>query len=170
MKCRKVIFYLNAYVDGELPERRRRSVEAHLAGCESCRGRLEEIRKLTELFEGTLPDPPVPDGLAPRIMAEARRKLLAEVPKRRSRVPFWNPLKWIAGLSTSMRLATCAIVLLALVVGLSLDGGNGAKRNVFIEAGKDLYGFEWFAPAPPDSIGSIYIAMANQPRERGNGQ
>jgi len=170
MKCRKIISHLNAYVDGELPERRRRTVEAHLAGCESCQKRFEEIRDLAELFEGTLPVPPVPDGFAARIMAKARRRQPVAIPGSPSLLSAWNPLRWIAGLSAPMRLAACATVLLALVVGLSLDGRNITRRNVLAEPGKDLYGLAWFAPAPPGSIGSIYIAMADQPYERGSGQ
>ena len=44
MKCRKVIHYLNAYAYGELTGKRCRAVEAHLAGCDFCRERFEEIR------------------------------------------------------------------------------------------------------------------------------
>jgi len=170
MRCRKIISYLNAYVDGELPGKRRRIVEAHLVDCESCRGRLEGIREMDELFQGTLPVPPVPDGLAARIMAEARRRQPVGIPGSPSPLPAWNPLQWIAGLSAPMRLAACATVLLALVAGLALDGRDVTGRNVLIEQRKDLYGLEWFDPAPPGSIGSIYIAMADQPYEQGSGQ
>jgi len=167
MRCEKLTSCLDAYVDGELSGRRRRVVEAHLAGCESCRGRLEKIRGLAELFEGTFSVPPVPDGFAARIMAEARKRRPVEIPGRLSPLPAWNPLRWMEGLSISMRLAACASVLLAIVVGLTLDGRNVTRRNAFVDQGKDLYGLEWFAPAPPGSIGSIYIAMADQPYEKG---
>jgi len=168
MRCRKIISYLNAYVDGELSGRRRRVVEAHLATCESCRGRVKEIQDLAELFEATLPVPPVPDRLAARIMAEARRRQPVEIPGSPSPLP--HPLQWITGFSASMRLAACATVLLAIVAGLSLDGGDAARQNVLVEQGKDLYGLEWFGPTPPGSLGSIYIAMADQPYEKGKGQ
>jgi anti-sigma factor RsiW len=36
--------YLTAYADGELDERRRRKVEAHLAACEACSSELDSIR------------------------------------------------------------------------------------------------------------------------------
>jgi len=39
-----------------------------------------------------------------------------------------------------------------------------------VGAEKNLYGFEWFEPTPPSSIGSIYIAMNTQAYEKGNGQ
>ncbi len=168
MKCRKIIPYLNAYVDGEIPERRRRTVEAHLAACESCRERVEEIRETDELFQGTLAVPPVPNGLAPRIMAEARRRHPLAIPGNSATLPAWNPLRWIAGLSAPMRLAACATVLLALAAGLALDGTNLNRGNPPIVTEKDLYGLEWFAPTPPGSIGSIYLTMAEREPEKGS--
>ncbi len=170
MKCRKTISYLNAYVDGELPGRRRRAVEVHLAACESCRGRLEDIRGIVGFFQDTLIVPPVPDGLAARIMTEARRRQPGGIPGRRSLLPDWNPLQWLAGLSAPMRLAACATVLLALVAGLSLDGRDVIIRNALTEQGEELHGLEWFSPVQPGSIGSIYIAMAEQSYEKGNEQ
>ncbi len=168
MRCRKVISCLNAYVDGELPERQCSIVENHLATCEVCPGRLEEIRGIGELLQGTLPVPPVPDGLAARIMAEARRRQPTEIPGRRSPLPGWNPLQqWIAGLSAPMRLAAGATVLLALVMGWSLDGKWPAREGLNREPGRNLYGLEWFAPALPGSIGSVYIAMTDEDYRKG---
>ena len=167
MRCRRIISYLNAYVDGELPGRRRRIVETHLAECGSCRVRLEEILGIDALFEGALPVPPVPDGLAARIMAEARRRQPVKVPVSPSLLPVWSLLQLMDGFSAPLRLAACATVLLALVTGLALDGTRVIGRNVLMEQGKELYGLEWFAPVPPNSIGSIYLAMAGKPYERG---
>ena len=170
MRCKKIISYLNAYVDGELPERQRFIVEAHLTTCEACRRRLEELRGIGELFQGTLSVPTMPDGLAARIMAEARRKQPTGIPGRRSLLLDWNLLEWIAGLSAPMRLATCATVLLAVVMGWSLVGRWPAQEGLNREQGRNLYGLEWFAPAPPDSIGSVYIAMTDEDYRKGRGQ
>jgi len=169
MRCRKTISYLNAYVDGELPEGLCPILEAHLAACESCRRRLEGIRGIDEVFQGRLPVPPVPDGFAERVIAEARRRQPMRIPERHSPSPVWNPLQWIAGLLAPMRLAACVTVFLALVAGLSLDGRVVTGQNVFIEQGKDLYGLEWFAPVAPGSVGAIYIAMIDQPYAEGSG-
>ncbi|GBE12690.1 hypothetical protein BMS3Abin13_00982 [bacterium BMS3Abin13] len=165
MRCRKVISYLNAYADGELPEELRLVVKDHIAVCKTCRGRLEEIQGIDVLFQGTLSVPPVPDGLAARIMAEARRRQSVVAPKRSE----WNPLQWIAGLSAPMRIAACATVLLAFVAGLSLDGGWMSGQGSS-EPEKNLSGLEWFDPAPPGSIGSIYIAMTTQTYQEGTGR
>ena len=170
MQCRKTISYLNAYVDGELAERRCRNVEIHLADCESCRDRLEEIRGLTELFEGSLPVPPVPDRVVAKIMAEARRRQPVGTHGSHLSWSTWNPSRWVAGLSVPMRFAAFCAVLLAIVVGLSLDRGSGTRQNALIEQGEGLYGLEWFAPAPPVSIGSIYLAMTDRPSGKGDGK
>jgi len=166
MNCKKILSCLNAYVDGEAPESLRRIMELHLTVCESCRGRLEELRGLDELFQNTLAVPPVPEDLAVRIMAEARSRQPMGIPKRYSPWSVWNPLAWIAKLSAPMRLASCATVLLAIVTGLALEGRDVTERKILIEQGKDTYGLEWFSSVPPSSIGSTYIAMAKQSYEK----
>ena len=170
MRCRKIIFYLNAYVDGELSVKRRRIVKAHLADCESCRTQLENIQALTKLFESPHPVPPVPEGLVAQIMNEAGRRQHVEIPESFSPLQIWTPLRWISGLSTPMRVAACAAVLLAIIVGLSFPGRNVTRRAELFDQGKNIDGLEWFAPVPPNSIGSIFIASANLPHEIGDGQ
>jgi len=164
MRCRKVTSYLNAYADGELPEKQRLSVKEHLATCEACQRRLEEIRGIDVLFQGTLSVPPVPDGFAARIMAEARRRQSVVAPKRSE----WNPLQWVAGLSVPMRIAACVAILLAFATGLSLDGGWMTRQGMSSQPEKNLSGLEWFEPTPPGSIGSVYIAMTTQTYQEGN--
>lgn len=70
----------------------------------------------------------------------------------------------LSGLSVSMRLAACATVILALVTGAAIDGTRVIDGNVLVEQEKELYGLGLFAPVPPGSIGSVYIAMADQPK------
>ncbi len=161
MRCTKVNSYLAAYMDGELSESLRRIVDDHLAGCEVCQVRFKEIREMDALFQSALPVPPVPDGLFARIMAEARKRQPERVPGRYLVPLAKHAFGWIAELSASMRVAACATIILAIVVGLSLNGRDSTGQNVFIEQGKDLYGLEWFAPVSPGSIGSVYIAMAD---------
>ncbi len=168
MSCRTVISYLNAYADGELPEKQRLSVKDHLTTCEACQERLEEIHSLEALFQSSLPVPPVPDGLAAQVMDAARGRHSARALKRRFPYPAWNLLQRVAGLSASMRIAACAAMLLALITGLSLDGGWMTGRGMNSEPGKNISGLEWFDPAPPGSISSIYIAMTTQTYQEGN--
>lgn len=162
MKCRQVISSLNAYVDGELTGKRHHGVQEHLVLCASCRKRLNEIRVMEELLHDTLQVPPVPDGLAARIMIKARRKQAGNIQAGHSRVAPWNLVQWVAGLSASMRFSACATALMALVTVLFLNQGLRTGPVMGIEAGESTYGLEWFDPIPPGSIGSVYIAMAGQ--------
>jgi len=166
MRCRKIISYLNAYADGELSEKKCCLVEAHLAKCDSCRRRLAEIRALDEQFRQALPVPPVPDGLTSRIMAGVRARQRTKDTRSTMPFPNWNPLQLIFGLSTPMKLATCAAVFIALVLATFFGGGiMTGRRSVAMQPNTNLYGLEWFEPAPPGTISSAYIAMAEQVHE-----
>jgi len=47
--------WLNAYLDGELPDAQLRRVEDHLAECDECRAELEQMRNLSALLHETTP-------------------------------------------------------------------------------------------------------------------
>jgi anti-sigma factor RsiW len=63
--------WLESYLDGELRSSRRQAVEAHLAGCVECQGRLEELQSLSRLLQSW----PLEARSAPprRLLAELRR-------------------------------------------------------------------------------------------------
>lgn len=46
---------LNAFYDGELPSAEREALQAHLAGCSSCRQEMERLRALSDLVRGVGP-------------------------------------------------------------------------------------------------------------------
>ena len=58
--CREVVDLITAYLEGELADEVRRSVERHLAACEGCSNYLEQMRatiRLTGMLsEGQLPE------------------------------------------------------------------------------------------------------------------
>jgi len=160
-ECKEISTRLNAYADGELPDKRRRIVAGHIMSCGSCRKRCEEITAMGTMLHNALSVPPPPDNLAARIVAEARRRRSADVAGRPVFFANWNPCRWLTELSTAMRLAACVSVFLALGTGLSLTGGPvNDWHNTPITPAQKLYGLEWFSPVLPGSIGSIYIAIA----------
>ena len=59
-----------AYVDGALDEAGRAAVEAHLAGCEDCRGQVEAERALRARLRALTPPEP-----RPALAADVRRRL-----------------------------------------------------------------------------------------------
>ena len=50
-----VTSWLNAYLDGELPDAQLRQVEKHLAECDECQAELEQMRNLSALLHETDP-------------------------------------------------------------------------------------------------------------------
>jgi hypothetical protein len=62
-----------------------------------------------------------------------------------------------------MRLAACAMVLLACLLGMFMSRDlsmSGSSRITLAEA-ENLDGFEWFSPTPPASLGSAYLTLAS---------
>ena len=168
MHCKRIIALLSPYVDDALLGSRKHAVEHHLRACEACRTQLERIRQLGNLLDD-LPVPPVPEGFAARIMAEAKTRLPETKPKRMLPPVIWDPLRWFAEFSAPMRLAACATVLLACVVGLTMDGGFLVDEQGQVKGSiKNQYGLEWFDPTPPGSVGSVYLAMTSPFNEEGN--
>jgi anti-sigma factor RsiW len=157
MRCKKVLSHLNAYADHELSDSLSREIDDHLRDCGTCRIQFERILRVGDSINalGVLP---VPDGFADRVMAEARSRVLRSAEKK----SFFT-FNWLSELSIPVRLAACTTVLLAFFLGMtmsreiSLAGSRQATASR--EAGME--GFEWFSPAPPESIEHAYMILAS---------
>jgi anti-sigma factor RsiW len=161
MNCKKVLSRLHAYLDGEMPTKLMREMEEHLGACPSCRGWVERIHQVGDILD-SLTVPPLPEEFAVRVMAEARRRApLAKDEK--SLFPIGcQPLRWLLDLSVPMRLAACAMVLLACLAGMlmSKELSLSGNRQTLVAEAENLDGFEWFSPTPPASLGSAYLTLA----------
>jgi len=161
MNCKKVLSRLHAYVDGEMPASLMREIEQHLGACPSCRSQVERIRQVSDVLD-SLTVPPLPQEFSARVIAEARRRALLTREKKSFLPLGWQPLRWFLELSVPMRLAACAMVLLACLLGmfmsrdLSMSGSSGTT----VAEAENLDGFEWFSPAPPASLSSAYLTLA----------
>jgi anti-sigma factor RsiW len=169
MRCKEILSRLDAYLDGELPADQGHVVEDHLKTCEACRHQFERMHHVGDLLD-VLDVPPLPQGFAARVMAEARGRALP-LPEKRSLMGVdWLPLRWFRELTVPMRLAACTMVLLACLLGMFMSRDlsmSGSSRTTVAEA-ENLDGFEWFGPAPPASLGSAYLTLAStSPEDRG---
>jgi len=63
MRCFQAKRALSAYADGEIDDKRRTALEAHLAQCERCRRELAAIRAQWASLERAAPVPPLPPDL-----------------------------------------------------------------------------------------------------------
>jgi anti-sigma factor (TIGR02949 family) len=166
MNCKKVLSRLHAYLDGEMPKKLMREMDEHLGACPSCRGQADRIRQVDSMLDN-LNVPPLPPGFAARVMAEARRRDPL-VKGKKSFFPLGlQPLQWLLDLSTSMRLAACAMFLLACLLGMfmSKELSLSGNRQTTVAEAENLDGFEWFSPTPPASLGSAYLTLASTSTE-----
>jgi len=157
-KCRK---RLGVYLDGELTQRERKSIERHLAKCESCNAALKELRSLEALMH-TLDVPPAPAALTSRI--------LAEVYKKRGRLRKY-PVRWWYALAPRLRVlksATAATLILGLTVGAymgwsTFQGDKGARfqRSEVLRdsAGELSYALRTLSASSPSSIEAATLAL-----------
>jgi len=161
MNCQRVLSRLHAYVDGEVPAKLMREMEEHLGACPSCRSQAERIRQVDDMLD-RMNVPPQPQEFAARVMAEAQRRTLPRPETRPLLGIDWMPFRWFAELTVPMRLAACAMVLLACLLGISMSRDlslSGNPRTAFADV-ENLDGFEWFSPTPPTSLGSAYLTLA----------
>jgi anti-sigma factor RsiW len=168
MNCKKVLPRLHAYVDGEMPPGFMREIEEHFKSCPSCRGQIEHIRQVGGMLD-SLSVPPLPQEFAARVMAEARRMAPLAEKKKSIPTPGWQPVRWLLDLPFSMRLAACAMVFLACLLGMFMSKELSLPGNPqpIVANAENLEGFEWFSPTPPASLGSTYVTMASTtPEER----
>ncbi|HEY3215926.1 MAG TPA: anti-sigma factor [Candidatus Eisenbacteria bacterium] len=96
MNCCQSRGLFGAYWDDELTQAEREGLEAHFAGCPSCRGEYDELARTLELV-GSLPRVEVAPGLDERALAKARRAVPVpdRIPVATSR---WIPITATAAL------------------------------------------------------------------------
>ncbi len=100
MKCEDVSKELIAYLDGRVNAAEQQKMEGHLAGCVACRGRAEEMRKVSMLL-GEVP------AVEPSFGFDARvRQRVAAEPRR----------SWFWRLVPAPRPAFAVALLIALTV------------------------------------------------------
>lgn len=114
--------HLSAYLDRELPLVEARAVEAHLAGCASCRQRHQELAGVVaRLGQVERPAPP------PWLGAQIRHHLAAPKPSLWQRlVRPLLPLTLRSPIGSTLSMA-CAVALVVLVPGW---GGHGEHRGL----------------------------------------
>jgi anti-sigma factor RsiW len=71
MACAELVEVITDYLEGKLPARDRRRLEAHLGGCDGCDAYLEQLRTTISLT-GRLREEDVPPELEARLLAAFR--------------------------------------------------------------------------------------------------
>jgi anti-sigma-K factor RskA len=129
---------IGPYVLGALPELEVELLERHLAGCESCRADVEDLRVVTGAMARSVPQVEPPPSLKASLMAtvnsEASLRAAATAPER-GPAPGRRSLRdWIGGMQPRLVGAMAVAVLaLGVVIGLAADkitGGGTTARTI----------------------------------------
>lgn len=123
MDCAKTRFFLNAYLDGELPEPDRREVSDHLARCPRCGHRLESFRRVRAILKDSSHRASAPVDL---------RRRIAE---RRVPVKGWRRNLWPVITAAALSLLVLPVVADSLIppkpsAAEAVFGGTPVERVV----------------------------------------
>ena len=126
--------YLTAYADGELPEKLRRKVEAHLASCESCAAELDSIRASDRILRSHRA-PAVSDEKWAGFRTELRLRLdeVDREARRATRIREARPVSAPAWRNAYALAAACVVVFFAILIvgplGVVPWGGDTAVAS-----------------------------------------
>lgn len=161
MRCPEVQQKLDLYARQELAPSAREGIEAHLSRCERCRQELGRLRRLEQLL-ASAPLPPVPQGFAGRVVAQARRE---PWPVRRP-ASIGHRAGERFGHRVPIAVGTAAALAAGLLVGsyLGFDTWRAVGRQA--PAGATLRadplaasGFEYLLEPGGDSLAQAYVGL-----------
>lgn len=144
MRCRKAHKLMSAYLDQELSVREQEAVESHLAHCAPCRGEVQALTETKQLL-AQAEHYHAPPALLRRVMTNLE-------PEATRPLPCFAPFL--------VQLGQAALILVIIGVGvvsgrfLTSTGGTQGPGD-----GVTTLSLELFDPAPPESLGGIYLAM-----------
>lgn len=165
MRCRAVQEKLNLYAAGGLLPSVVGQMESHLQGCPACRKELAKLRRLETLLR-TATTPPVPEGFAARVLAEAKERASATVASRplarRGALPSWERLgRW-----TGAAAALAVGLMLGVFMGHATWQAAAAQSPVAAAQPVDplaASSFEYLVEPGGDSLAQAYLQLTSGP-------
>jgi anti-sigma-K factor RskA len=114
---------IGPYALGALPQLEAELLERHLAGCEGCRGELEELRVVTAAMARSVPQVEPPPSLKANLMRTVIEEAsLREGEHRPARDERGRLGTWIQGLRPPVAIAAAlGILALGVVIGAAAD-------------------------------------------------
>jgi anti-sigma factor RsiW len=150
MKCLK-FETISTYLDDELKEKERISVESHLNSCAKCAETLEEMRSLRTAFKSAV-NYQAPFGFSKRVMSRTAAL-------ERNISPWFVPF--------FIRFAEAAVLLIVITMGIVagkvMSNSSPAAKTMNIASSLSL---DMFDAAPPGSLAGAYLAMTEVKNEK----
>lgn len=158
MRCYEVTAKLDACLAGELPPARRAEISSHIEACSDCRRALGRARRLTSFLVET-PTLPVPGHFAERVLAQIKRR-------HALKSPAWSIKTWWGTLSTPMRAAAAAMLVVGAAIGMALGWGTSplpqstANTQAWQEESVFTgYNLDTLGDAPDGSLAKSYLSL-----------
>jgi len=150
MRCAHARKQMSAYLDGELGIAARARLASHLETCGTCRTAYMRLEKVHALF-----------AQAERYDAppELSRRVAAAI---RSREAIRQPLLPVAMRLAEQVVALTAVVAIGVASGNLLAAGSAPER---VANPAVFFSLDFFAAAPPDSLGGVYLALTEADHE-----
>ena len=93
MGCRKIEKLVSNNIDGELPEKKKKILEAHLKGCSSCRSYAKTIERIHEETKN-LEMPEVSPAYREEFASRVKTRITSLQPEKGIRLPLFSRWKW----------------------------------------------------------------------------
>jgi anti-sigma factor RsiW len=154
MRCVKIRKQISSYIDDRLGRNEKEAFSSHIRNCVECSNILEEEKALHELF-ASAERFPAPYGFTTRVMAN----LTDEASSR-----WWALLTRRPLVLRALEVSFALVVLLTgLHLGNRLTDKGPPTEQATIQASFSL---DLFEATPPDSVGGVYVALAEATREK----
>ena len=160
MRCRAVQEKLNLYAAGELLPSVVEQMESHLQGCPACRKELAKLGQLETLLHAAT-TPPVPEGFAVRVLAQAKERASATVASRplvrRGALLSWERLGRWTGAATALAVS--------LMLGVFMGHATWQPPVATSQPVDPLAAssFEYLVEPGGDSLAQAYLQLTSGP-------
>lgn len=160
MRCSDVQQKLDLIATGELTHSVRDRMENHLESCADCREALAKLRRFQDLVTAS-PAPPVPNGFAARVIAQAKER--RAIVTRSGRTPpvsrsGWKRFEFSAGTAAAM----VAGLLIGVFMGHETWRPGGRQPPAATAQPADplaASGFEDLIEPGGDSLAQAYLGL-----------
>jgi anti-sigma factor RsiW len=140
--CSTVVARLGAYIDGELAESRRQSLEAHIGSCQSCSAELDQLRTLRDHLRQSLTVSLAGQDVqrfwdnVERKIQEAKARRWLSLDRVRELFWFYPKLKWASAavLGTTVLLFTADLLLRPAIPPPTPLGPTDARPKTVVES------------------------------------
>jgi anti-sigma factor RsiW len=141
---------ISLYIDDELSAGEGDLLESHINECRECTGELMKLQKIHELFAGAATFE-APYGFSTRVLVNVRSR---------------KTERFTGSFHVLAKAAEGFAVLVLILAGIIL--GRFLSSSFVFEKGNEVASLSLnvFTPAPPDSVGGVYLAMTEAENEK----